>query len=231
MIRSAPPLLNRSGVVRRPVLPHGPLSTGSSPTTLGKEEARWPYDESTRRRGAPSSYDAVVRRRSTRSATVNDAGIRASDVGPSLGRRRLPRRGLECPAHGRRRPRLPVLPRERDRPALHPRTGGRARHLPAGRSSRTTSPRSCSAALHRAGVDIRPEAMGVDWDDARDGDAASWHRMSVSRTIGLHVADVRPVTDELLDRARERRSRDVRNMGGLMAPDPQDAGPLERRST
>ena len=61
----------------------------------------------------------------------------------------------------------------RDRPSLHPRPGRGARHLPgvgaAGQPARGHArPRSIAT-----GVDIRPEAMGIDWEDAGDGDAAA----------------------------------------------------------
>jgi hypothetical protein len=57
------------------------------------------------------------------------------------------------------------------------------------------------AAFRRAGVDIRPEAMGVSWPDAAEAmrtlptyvrDAGLWYT----------VADARPVTDEHVERVR-----------------------------
>ena len=53
------------------------------------------------------------------------------------------------------------------------------------------------AALLRAGVDIRPEAMGVTWDDAAEAmrtlptyvrDAGLWYT----------AVDVKPITEELI---------------------------------
>jgi glycerol-1-phosphate dehydrogenase [NAD(P)+] len=63
-------------------------------------------------------------------------------------------------------------------------------------------PEIAVAALRRAGVDIRPEAMGVTWDDA----AESMRTLSsYVRDAGLwySVADARPVTDAHIDRVRE----------------------------
>jgi hypothetical protein len=58
------------------------------------------------------------------------------------------------------------------------------------------------AALARAGVDIRPEAMGVSWDDVGE---AMRGLPSYVRTAGLwfSVADAAPITDEHVARTRE----------------------------
>ena len=59
-----------------------------------------------------------------------------------------------------------------------------------------------AAAMARAGVDIRPEAMGVTWDDVEE--ALRTLRAYV-REAGLWftVADTVSVTDEHLARLRE----------------------------
>jgi glycerol-1-phosphate dehydrogenase [NAD(P)+] len=58
-------------------------------------------------------------------------------------------------------------------------------------------------ALRRAGVDIRPEAMGVSWDDA---EAAMRSLGTFVREAGLwhSVADERPVDDGVVAEVRER---------------------------
>jgi glycerol-1-phosphate dehydrogenase [NAD(P)+] len=59
------------------------------------------------------------------------------------------------------------------------------------------------AAIHRAGVDIRPEAMGVSWDDAAEAmRKLAWY----VRYAGLWytIADVKPVTEEFIETVRER---------------------------
>jgi glycerol dehydrogenase-like iron-containing ADH family enzyme len=57
------------------------------------------------------------------------------------------------------------------------------------------------AALHRAGVDIRPEAMGVTWDDA---EAAMRSLGTFVREAGLwfSIADVRAVDDAVVAAVR-----------------------------
>jgi hypothetical protein len=58
-------------------------------------------------------------------------------------------------------------------------------------------------AIKRAGVDIRPEAMGVTWDDAAE---AMRTLPSYVRDVGLwwSVANARPVTEDIIDVVRER---------------------------
>jgi glycerol dehydrogenase-like iron-containing ADH family enzyme len=59
------------------------------------------------------------------------------------------------------------------------------------------------AAIHRVGVDIRPEAMGVTWDDA----AEAMRRMAgYVRQAGLWytVASDRPVTEAFIKHVRDR---------------------------
>lgn len=58
------------------------------------------------------------------------------------------------------------------------------------------------AALHRVGVDIRPEAMGVTWDDVSE---AMRTLGSFVREAGLWftIADVRPVDDEFVAQVRD----------------------------
>ena len=93
----------------------------------GREERRWPYDE--RLVGeARERLDAVLGR-SRRDPRGQRPGDPDADAGPPLGRRRVPRRRLEQPPHGRRRPRLPVRARAPDRSPFHPRPGRRAWHL------------------------------------------------------------------------------------------------------
>jgi glycerol-1-phosphate dehydrogenase [NAD(P)+] len=63
-------------------------------------------------------------------------------------------------------------------------------------------PDTILAALHRAGVDIRPEAMGVSWEDAAE---ALRTLAAYVREAGLWytVAEVTPVTEAFLEQVRE----------------------------
>ena len=52
--------------------------------------------------------------------------------------------------------------------------------------------------LHRAGVDIRPEAMGIDWEAAATAmRRLAWYVRHAD--LPYTIADVRPVTDEIVD--------------------------------
>jgi glycerol dehydrogenase-like iron-containing ADH family enzyme len=72
----------------------------------------------------------------------------------------------------------------------------------AGSVLQENEPEAMAAAIARAGVDIRPEAMGVTWDDV--GEALRTLRTYV-RDVGLwfSVADVVPATEEHVARVRE----------------------------
>jgi glycerol dehydrogenase-like iron-containing ADH family enzyme len=64
-------------------------------------------------------------------------------------------------------------------------------------------PEMILGALNRAGVDIRPEAMGIDWDAA----ATTMRRLAwFVRHADLEytIADARPVTDAIVDHVREQ---------------------------
>jgi glycerol dehydrogenase-like iron-containing ADH family enzyme len=64
-------------------------------------------------------------------------------------------------------------------------------------------PEMVLAALQRAGVDIRPESLGIGWDDA----ATAMRRLAwYVRHADLEytIADARPVTDAIVEHVRER---------------------------
>ena len=72
----------------------------------------------------------------------------------------------------------------------------------AGSVLQNNKPEAMAAAIARAGVDIRPEAMGITWDDVGE---ALRTLGSYVRDAGLWftVANVIPATDEHLSRVRE----------------------------
>ena len=146
---------------RRPVLPDRPprLGTGRPPGPDRPQVAL-------RRRPHRRCGDGHGQR--GRRPRRDPGGHRGGDPrprhGPSVGRHDVPRLGLEPVPHRGRGALLLLQPRADHRPPLHPRPAGRDGHrrrLPApGQRARADGD-----ALHRAGVDIRPEAMGVTWDD------------------------------------------------------------------
>jgi glycerol dehydrogenase-like iron-containing ADH family enzyme len=72
----------------------------------------------------------------------------------------------------------------------------------AGSVIQDNEPERMVAAIARAGVDIRPEAMGVTWDDVAE---AMRTLPTYVRDAGLwfSVADAGPVTDDHVARTRE----------------------------
>lgn len=59
------------------------------------------------------------------------------------------------------------------------------------------------AAIHRVGVDIRPEAMGVTWDEVAEA-IRKVPRYAKQAGLWYTVYDERPVTEELIEHVRER---------------------------
>ena len=127
LIRTAPPLLNRSGVAD--VLCHHTATVDwKLAHDAGREDRRWPYDERLVAE-ARDQLEAVVGGLDE-IHDVSDAGIRLLDRRPSLGGRVVPRGRLERLPSRRRRPRIPGCPGVPDWPSLHPWAGDRARNLP-----------------------------------------------------------------------------------------------------
>jgi glycerol dehydrogenase-like iron-containing ADH family enzyme len=64
-------------------------------------------------------------------------------------------------------------------------------------------PEMVLAALHRVGVDIRPEAMGIDWEDAATAmRRLAWYVRHAD--LPYTIADARPVSDDLVEQIRDR---------------------------
>ena len=82
----------------------------------------------------------------------------------------------------------------------------------AGSVLQDNEPEVMAAALARGGVDIRPEAMGVTWDDVGEA-LRTLH--SYVREVGLWftVADVVPATDAHIARIRELVERTFAQAG------------------
>jgi glycerol dehydrogenase-like iron-containing ADH family enzyme len=59
------------------------------------------------------------------------------------------------------------------------------------------------SALHRAGVDIRPEAMGITWDDV-EGAMRTIARFVREAGLWHSIADERPVDDRIVAAVRDR---------------------------
>jgi glycerol-1-phosphate dehydrogenase [NAD(P)+] len=59
------------------------------------------------------------------------------------------------------------------------------------------------SALERVGVDIRPEAMGITWEDAATAMRGLARYVRAAR-LEYTIADARPVTEEIIEEVRDR---------------------------
>jgi glycerol-1-phosphate dehydrogenase [NAD(P)+] len=198
VIQSAPAALNRSGVgdVLCYRTAHADWRLAQS---LGRTERKWPYDESL-------VAEATVQLDNVTAALddihdVTEAGIRALVMAHRWGGTTFHDSGWN-PRHieGVEHFFFYNLERLTGRHFIHGQPVGLG--VVVGSVLQDNEPEVAVAALRRAGVDIRPEAMGVTWDDA----AESMRTLSTYvRDAGLWytVADARPVTDAHVDRVRE----------------------------
>jgi len=198
VIQAAPVALNRSGVgdVLCYRTAHADWRLAAS---LGNTERKWPYDESL-------VAEAAIQLDSVMAALdeihdVSEAGIRALVLAHRWGGTTFHDSGWN-PRHieGVEHFFFYNLERLTGRHFIHGQPVGLG--VVVGSVLQENEPEVAVAALRRAGVDIRPEAMGVTWDDA----AESMRTLSsYVRDAGLWytVADARPVTDAHIERVRE----------------------------
>jgi hypothetical protein len=158
--------------------------------------ARWPYDQ--RLLDDAATHGSVVDALDEiRAGSERGSGPRER---PPLGRDDVPRLGWNH-ATSRRGPFVFYnLERITGRHFIHGQPVGLG--IVAGSILQGNEPERMAEAIARAGVDIRPEAMGVSWDDV---DEALRTLGAYVREVGLWftVADVVPVTDEHVARLRE----------------------------
>jgi glycerol dehydrogenase-like iron-containing ADH family enzyme len=197
VIQSAPPALNRSGV-GDVLCYHTAHADWRLAHELGKTEARWPYDERLVAE-AKVRLDSVLAHLDD-IREVNETGIRTLVAAHRWGGTTYHDSGWN-PRHieGVEHFFFYNLERLTGRHFIHGQPVGLG--ICVGSALQDNDLDGMLAAIKRAGVDIRPEAMGVTWDDAAE---AMRTLGSYVREAGLwySVADVRPVTDELIERVR-----------------------------
>jgi len=198
VIASAPPNLNRSGI-GDVLCYHTARADWQLADRLGKTEPRWPYDPELVADAAAvmtSVMDALDEIREG-----SEAGVRALVAAHRWGGTTFHDSGWN-PRHIEGVDHFVFYNLERitGRHFIHGQPVGLG--IVAGSVLQDNEPEAMAAAIARAGVDIRPEAMGVTWDDV--GEAM--------RTLGTYVreanlwftvADVVTVTDDHVDRVRE----------------------------
>jgi glycerol-1-phosphate dehydrogenase [NAD(P)+] len=199
VIRQAPPALNRSGV-SDVLCYHTAHHDWRLARDLGREEPRWPYDERLVA-AARARLEAVLAHLDDIRA-VNEEGIRALVLAHRWGGATFHDSGWN-PRHieGVDHFLFYNLERLTGRHFIHGQPVGLG--IYAGSVLQDNHPEEMLSALHRAGVDIRPEAMGITWDDVAEGLRTL---RAYARQAGLWftVADARPVPGDLADRVRER---------------------------
>jgi glycerol-1-phosphate dehydrogenase [NAD(P)+] len=197
VIQAAPPALNRSGV-GDVLCYHTAHHDWRLAHELGKVEGRWPYDERLVA-AARLRLDAVLARLDD-IRDVTEEGIRTLALAHRWGGSTFHDAGWN-PRHieGVDHFFFYNLERITGRHFIHGQPVGLGIYV--GSLWQENHADDMLAALHRAGVDIRPEAMGVTWDDVAE---AVRTLPAYVRDAGLWftVVDAVPVDGSLVDRAR-----------------------------
>lgn len=199
VIRSAPPLLNRSGV--GDVLCHHTAHFDwKLAHDAGREERRWPYDQQLVDEAKVALNEVVGGLDEIRDVT--DEGIRTLVGAQRWGGAAFHNAGwntrhLDGVDHAY----LYGLEDLTGHHFIHGQAVGLGTYF--GAVLQENEPEMILSALKRAAVDIRPEAMGITWDDAAmamRGLASYVRRVDFEYTI----ADARPVTEDVVEHVRDR---------------------------
>ena len=199
VIGSAPAALNRAGVGDI-LCYHTAHFDWRLADSLGRCEARWPYD--------PALVAAARERLELVLAHLEDihdvteTGIRALMLAHRWGGAAFHSAGWN-PRHieGVEHFVFYNLEKRTGRHFIHGQPVGLG--LVAGSILQDNDPDGMLDALHRAGVDIRPEAMGVTWDDVR-GALLTLPAFVVEAGLWFTIASVRPPDDALVDELHSR---------------------------
>ena len=201
VIQTAPALLNRSGAADV-LCSHTAHFDWKLAHDSGREERRWPYDprlvDEARQR-----FDAVLADLDE-IREVSDRGIRTLMLAHRWGGAAFHAAGWNARhMDGVDHAFLYGLEHLTGRHFIHGQAVGLGTYL--GSVLQDNEPDLILGALHRAGVDIRPEAMGIGWDEAATAmRRLAWYVRYAD--LPFTIADVRPVTDEIVDQIRGRIS-------------------------
>jgi glycerol dehydrogenase-like iron-containing ADH family enzyme len=199
VIQAAPVALNRSGVgdVLCYHTAHGDWRLAHE---LGRTDPRWPYDERLVTEARSRLESVMAHLDDIRD--VNEEGIRTLMLAHRWGGAAFHESGWNpCHIEGVDHFFFYNLERLTGKHFIHGQPVGLGTYI--GSALQENEPETILAALHRVGVDIRPQAMGVTWDDAAE---AMLTLGTFVRDAGLwfSIADTRPVTDEFVATVRER---------------------------
>ncbi|MFL5756383.1 MAG: iron-containing alcohol dehydrogenase [Chloroflexota bacterium] len=199
VIQGAPPLLNRSGVCDV-LCYHTAHYDWRLAHELGKEERQWPYDERLVAE-ARQRFDAVFDNLDEIRA-VTDDGVRTLMTAHRWGGAAFHNAGWNARhMDGVDHAYLYCLEYVTGKHFIHGQGVGLGLYV--GSELQQNEPEKMLAALRTAVVDIRPEAMGITWDQAATAmRRLAWYVRYAD--FWYTVADARPVTEDLIERVRDR---------------------------
>jgi len=201
VIGSAPPNLNRSGI-GDVLCYHTARFDWKLADRLGRTEARWPYDQRLVDDAATVMGSVVDALDEIREGS--EAGIRALVLANRWGGTTFHDSGWN-PRHIEGVDHFVFYNLERitGRHFIHGQPVGLG--IVAGSVLQDNEPEAMAAAIARAGVDIRPEAMGVTWDDVAEAlrtlgryvrEVDLWFSVADTVTVGdAEIARVREIVD------------------------------------
>jgi glycerol-1-phosphate dehydrogenase [NAD(P)+] len=201
VVRSAPSQLNRSGV-GDVLCYHTAHADWQLAHDLGKEERRWPYDEQLV--AEARDYLEMVVAALDEIQAVSDAGIQTLMLAHRWGGAAFHDAGWNSRhTDGIDHAFLYALEYQSGRQFIHGQAVGLGTYL--GSVLQDNQPELVLEWLLRAGVDIRPEAMGTDWETVATAmRRLAWYVRHAD--LPFTIADVRPVTDAIVDGIRDRVS-------------------------
>lgn len=199
VIRTAPETLNRSGF-GDVLCYHTAEFDWRLAHDAGREERRWPYDarlvaEARARLAAVlGELDAIH--------DVSDRGIRTLMLAHRWGGAAFHAAGWNARyMDGVDHAFLYGLEHQTGRQFVHGQAVGLGTYF--GAVLQDNQPEMILSSLRRGGVDIRPEAMGIDWDEAATAmRRLAWYVRHAD--LPYTIADARPVSDETVEHIRDR---------------------------
>jgi glycerol dehydrogenase-like iron-containing ADH family enzyme len=211
VVQSAPVAINRAGIGDI-LCYHTAHADWRLARDLGREEPRWPYDEHLVAAAAERLHAVLDALDDIRDVTEH--GIRTLMLAHRWGGAAFHNAGWN-PRHieGMEHFLFYNLERLTGRHFIHGQPVGLGVY--AGSVLQENDPERMLAALVRAGVDIRPQAMGITWDDVAEG-LRSLADYASAAGLWFTTAEVRPFDDALIDRVR----RDVTTAYGAWEDEP-----------
>jgi glycerol dehydrogenase-like iron-containing ADH family enzyme len=199
VLRAAPAFLNRSGV-GDVLCFHTAHHDWKLAHDAGREERRWPYDPAlvaaarTVLDGVLADLDEI--------RDVSDRGIRTLMLAHRWGGAAFHQAGWNTRhLDGVDHCYLYALEHLTGRHFVHGQAVGLGTYF--GAVLQDNQPEMVLAALDRVGLDIRPEAMGIGWDEAATAmRQLAWYVRYAD--LEYTIADARPVTDDIVELVRDR---------------------------